>query len=44
LEANNLVKKIYEKMGNRKIEGFIKKTPEGEAIAMALIFYLGIAD
>jgi hypothetical protein len=29
---------------NRKIESFIKKTPEGEAIAMALIFYLGVVD
>ena len=31
-------------MSNRKIENFIKKTPEGEAIAMALIFFLGVVD
>ena len=33
---------IHEKMKDDKIQEFIKKNTDGEAMAMALIFYMGV--
>ena len=39
-KAKEIIRIIFEKMQDRKIQEFIHKNNDGETIAMAFIFYL----
>ena len=39
-----MMKLLHQKMKDAQIQEFIKKYTDGEAMAMALIFYMGVQD